>query len=602
MSDIKLGIFKGDDMPSVETAWLCYEEGLQFNSRINLAETVLANENFFVGKQWEGVQANGLPTPVINILKRVVGFVIATITSDNLKVNATALANSLNTDSFEELVRIVNEECEALMEHNRVPQLVRELARNAAVDGDGCLYTYWDPTVDMGDGIMGAIRTKCIENTRVLFGDPNSRDVQSQPYIQITSREAVRTAMIRARDNGSADWEDIKPDDSYSEREQEEFHMDDKVTVVLTLFRNPEDGEIWAYESTMDCEIRKPWSLGIRKYPLVWFCWDYVQDSYHGESMVTGLIPNQIFINKATAMMMLALMRSAWPKVVYDRSRIFKYDNRVGSAIPVEGNTQGAVTIVDPPQINPQVAQFIDIVIQKTEESLGATSAALGEGKAYNTSAILSLQKAAATPNEMTKQNLYAAIEELFGIYVEFMGEYYGTRKEDLPTPPEYEEVYEFVGQQAPDEIPQDFDFEVLKTYPFLLKLDVGASSYYSEIASMQTLDNLLQSGHITIVQYLERVPDSYVPGKRKLIEEIRQEMEKQALMQQAAMMGIPVDPTMAGSMGGGEAPVPQAGVKGLPAQGETAGQPMAAQLDQEPEITGGRGYHAVARQINGQA
>ena len=57
-----------------------------------------------------------------------------------------------------------------------------------------------------------------------------------------------------------------------------------------------------------------------------------------------------------------------------------------------------------------------------------------------------------------------------------------------------------------------------------LLKIEVGASSYYSEIASMQTLDNLLQSGQIDIVQYLERVPDSYVPGRRKLIEEKKQE------------------------------------------------------------------------------
>ena len=54
------------------------------------------------------------------------------------------------------------------------------------------------------------------------------------------------------------------------------------------------------------------------------------------------------------------------------------------------------------------------------------------------------------------------------------------------------------------------------------LKLDVGASSYYSEIASMQTLDNLLMNGHITATQYLERIPDGYIPARRALINELK--------------------------------------------------------------------------------
>ena len=594
MSKEKLGLFKGEDMPSVEVAWSFYEKGLQFNSAINLEDTVRVNENMFIGKQWEGVQANGLPTPVFNILKRVCGFVIATITTDNLKVNAVALANSLNTASYAEAVRIVNEECESLMEHDNIPANVREMARNAAVDGDGCMYVYWDPTVNMGGGVRGMPKVAILENTRVLFGNPNVREVQAQPYIQITTREIVRNAKIRAKNAGSKDWENIKPDDEDTDRQEDVLRTGDKVTTLLTLWRNEEDGEIWAYESTMDCEIRKPWSLGIRKYPLVWFNWDYIQDSYHGEAMITGLIPNQIFINKAYAMSMLSMMRTAWPKIIYDNTRVAKWDNRVGGAIGVTGDVNTVARILDPAQISPQIAQFIQMAIQETEESLGATDAALGEGKAYNTSAILSLQKAAATPTEMIKQNLYTKVEELFYIFLEFMGEYYGTRKVDMPTPPEIQQMYAFAGEQAPEEVPMDFDFSILKEMPFMLKLDVGASSYYSEIASMQTLDNLLGTGQINVVQYLERVPDSYVPGKGKLIAEIRQQMEQQQMMQQMMAMGMPPEalPPM-----GGEAQPPQAGV----GNGEQ-GSPILGNLAQEPEITGGRGYRAAAREINGQA
>lgn len=595
MSEKKLGLFKGEDKPSVQTVWDFYQEGLKFNDAINLDDTVRTNENFFVGKQWEGVQANGLPTPVFNILKRVVGFVIATITTDNLKLNATAMANSVNTASYEDAVRVINDECEFLMEHNNIPALVREFARNAAVDGDGCTYTYWDPTVNMGGGIMGMLKTKIIENTRVFFGNPNDRNVQTQPLIQIASREIVRDVKRRAKEAGSDGWEDIIPDDEDTDRMEDVHRTDDKVTLLLTLWRNDDDGEIWAYESTSSVEVRKPWSLGIKKYPITWMNWDYVQDSYHGQAMITGLIPNQIFINKAFAMSMLSMMRTAWPKVVYDNTRVGKWDNRVGGAIGVTGDVNTVARILDPAQISPQIAQFIQMAIEETQESLGATASALGEGKAYNTSAILSLQKAAATPTEMTKQNLYKAVEDLFYIYVEFMGEYYGVRKADLPTPDDVKMAYEFVGQQAPEEIPQDFNFDVIKDQPYMLKLDVGASSYYSEIAAMQTLDNLLQSGLITLDQYLERVPDSYVPGRRKLIEEYKAKVQQEQMMQQMAMMGMPgMMPPEA--MGGGEQRPPQAGVGG----GQES--PIAGSLQQEPEITGGRGYRAAARAINGQA
>ena len=302
MSNEKLGLFKGEDKPSVECAWSFYDEALAFNNAINLDDTVKANENFFVGKQWEGVQANGLPTPVFNLLKRVVGFHVATITTDNLKVNATALANSLGTEQYQELVRVVNEEMEAIMEHEDIPAKVREFARDASVRGDGCMYVYWDSAVDVGNGVKGTIRCRTMENTRVFFGDPNTEEVQSQPYIQIVTRQFVRNVKKMAKDNGSKDWKYIKADNVEPDEEDDVKRVDDKATVILTLWRDEEDGTIWGYESTLDCEVKAPWSLGIRKYPLVWMPWDRVSDCYHGEAMITGLIPNQIFINKAYAM------------------------------------------------------------------------------------------------------------------------------------------------------------------------------------------------------------------------------------------------------------------------------------------------------------
>jgi hypothetical protein len=79
------------------------------------------------------------------------------------------------------------------------------------------------------------------------------------------------------------------------------------------------------------------------------------------------------------------------------------------------------------------------------------------------------------------------------------------------------------------------------KDIPIKLKIDVGPSNKWSEVASMQTLDALLNSGHITIDQYLARVPNGVIPKRQELIEEIKQQMMMaQQQQQMIAQQQIP--------------------------------------------------------------
>jgi hypothetical protein len=73
-----------------------------------------------------------------------------------------------------------------------------------------------------------------------------------------------------------------------------------------------------------------------------------------------------------------------------------------------------------------------------------------------------------------------------------------------------------------------NFDFDNFKNMWFNVRADVGESSYWSEIAAIQTLDNLLAQGHIDIIAYLERVPDEYIPQKEELLSQIKQTMQMQ--------------------------------------------------------------------------
>ena len=62
------------------------------------------------------------------------------------------------------------------------------------------------------------------------------------------------------------------------------------------------------------------------------------------------------------------------------------------------------------------------------------------------------------------------------------------------------------------------FDFSALKSVPYVIDLDAGASSYWSEIANMQTLDNLLMQGKIPTSEYLRRLPNGQITDRETLI------------------------------------------------------------------------------------
>jgi hypothetical protein len=161
------------------------------------------------------------------------------------------------------------------------------------------------------------------------------------------------------------------------------------------------------------------------------------------------------------------------------------------------------------------------------------------------------------------------------------MGEYYGTRYVDRPIN-DRERVLVQIAQQAnpeqemPEEVPEQFNFSELKEHPVILKVDVGASTYYSEIASIQTLENLLMQGQISVVQFLERLPDDYIPQRMALISELKNQL---AAMQQ---------PAPATDM---------AGALPLGNEGTSAGG-MVAQTQAQMDIPTGSGNGALQRSI----
>lgn len=490
---------------------------VEFNRAIDLYDCVETNENFFIGRQWEGVDSGGLPTPVFNFLKRVVLFAVANVTAESWAVHAHPLSahpfpEPEAQQGMELLIHAVNDQLEALFAFNRLEALLRELARNAAVDGDGCTYSWWDPDADLGGGRRGTIRTELLQNTQVHFGDPNRRTLQDQPFLLIERRIPVEEARRRALKLGlsQGDADAITADDKDGGDGRLDRLGGGKVTVILRLWKDEKTETVWGYECTRNLELRPPWDLGLRNYPLTWMSWDFVQDCYHGQAMITGLIPNQIFVNKLFAMSMVSLMTLAYPKVLYDRTRVEKWSNRVGAAIAVSGPVEDVAKNMSPAAVSPQISQFIDLAVGYTQRFLGASDAALGDSRPDNAAAIIALQRAAATPMALSRQNLKESIEDLGRIYLDFMAADYGVRPVELR------------GEEGLLTVPMDFS--LLRDIPLGVKLEAGTASYWSEIAAMQTLDNLLLQGKISTVEYLKRLPAGQISDRESLIAALEQD------------------------------------------------------------------------------
>lgn len=511
--------------PGFDKVYKRYSDGVNFKQQIELFENVQNNENFYIGKQWEGVQANGNPTPVFNIIRRVTSFQVSKITADNFSIQSGPLASTsqYSLGDLERICDVVNKQFAGLIERNKLVSLNREFVRNAAVDGDACLYSWFDPDIETGQEAKGDIRTEIVENTRVYFGNPNEKDVQSQPYIIIQMRWELDRVKDLAKENGF-DPEQIKAD-----KDEQGSHYDNltdnKVTVLTYLTRDKETGTIWGGKYVHGSNLEKFRDTGLKKYPIVWMPWDYVQDCYHGYSLVAQVIPNQVFVNQMFAMTMRSLMTTAFPKIIYDKTRIPNWDGGVGRAIAVRGggDMNSIAKIMDPATISPQIGQFIQMAIEHTQSLMGASDAALGDTRPDNTSAIIALQRASDAPMEMIKNNVYQALDDLAQIYLDMMRVYYGQRYVQVKMLSKTQMANQPLGMSLPEQnFNVVFDFGILNDVPLSLKVDVGASSYWSEIATVQTLDNLLMQKVITLDEYLERLPEGFVSMKQELIDKRR--------------------------------------------------------------------------------
>lgn len=532
--------------------WKLRQVGIDYNNKLSPAfyKTIDENEAMAAGDQWRGVETHGLSTPTFNLFKSALNYFTAAIMGNRISLQYSS--EELDTTgtgldpNAERLAEVLTAYYEQLWEDSKMEQKVRVTLRDAFLTGDGCIYVNWDESIRTGikkgideDGkpieLMGGICNEVIDNVNVYFGNPNDYRINDngrpvQPYILLEFREMTSKVKAEAKKH-KVPKDEIERitgdnDNEYQSGDRGKIELDEsnsnsetsKTTVILKLWEK--DGFIYARKSTKHARVRPEWNTKRRLYPVAWYNWETRKNSYHGQAPGTGLAPNQRYINKQFAVAMYALMMTANPKVLYDKTRIDGWTNDV-AAIGVEGDITNAATVLTNAALPPSVPNFIDKTIRYTKDFLGANDALLGQINPEQASgtAIVATQQQASIPLENIRQNLYQFIEDLGYIWLDTMIAYYGERTVSV----------EILGER----IIETIDFTRLGDLRLKLKVDVGPSNYWSEIQAVKTLDNLYQMGKLTDIEYFERLPPGYLIKKQELIEARKQLAEQQAMMEQ---------------------------------------------------------------------
>lgn len=541
----------------VTPIWALYEKGQNYHRRIGIYTDTDRNYRFYNGNQWEGAKLDGVEPVQKNFIKPIVKYKVSVI-HDNLYAIVYSSQNYENREFHEQAERycdILNTYAAKIWERDKLDFKGRRVTKDAAINDEGIIYVNFDMEKMMPVN-------EIVKKSDIYYGNENDDDIQSQPYILIRKRMPVVNAQDLALANGLS--EDklsfiIGDNETFEESgEAAKEEVDDGVTVIYKMFKK--DGTVHFSAACRYVTITEDTDTGLKLYPIAHFNWEEKEGSARGEGEVRYLIPNQIEVNRTEVRRVLTAKYQAFPRTVYDASKIENPAalNMVGGMIRTNGQPVDDVTkvinVIPPAQMSPDVKQLQDDLINVTRDLSGAGDTATGQVDPESASgrAILAVQQASQAPMTEQKESYKNFIEDLARIWLEYLIVYSADgvqMEEEITDPSTGEKTVQVVT------VPQS----VLEQLQATVKIDITPKSVYDRFAQEQTIENLLIQGMFSVERlpelevYVESLDDDSVAPKQKLMGIIKRLKDRQIriatinaegqLMQQRANQFIMEDP-----------------------------------------------------------
>lgn len=511
--------------------WMLYERAKNFCNMRNMFYEVDENYRMAFGNQWEGLKSGNIEPVQYNIIETIVNYKVSQINQNLWALNFS----SENYDdrkfrkTAEEVCKMLNRKAAQVWEKDKMDYKVMTMSEDSAVASEGIIYVDYDTD-------MQQPKNQLLNKTDVFYGNENSSDIQSQPYILIRQRLPLSDVINIAKNNnvpedeldlikGDNDTFDLAGDDS-------KIEVDNMVTLVTKLWKK--NGEIWFSKSTRAVVIKKDTNSGISLYPLAHMLWREKKGSSRGESEVKFLIPNQREINKTLMRYLLSIKSVAYPQKVVNIDSVVNPDavNRVGATIEVQGanatDVSKVVSTTSPQTIGYDVNKSIQDLISITRDLRSASELATGNVNPEDASgrAILAVQQASTQPLGKQATALKTCIEDLGRIWLDMWTSY---SKNGLKL--QEEKTDEMTGEKYIETV--TIPKRIIEKLKAVVKLDVTPVTPFDRYARELTLENLLKAGYFNVEnlgafkRYVESLPDNSSTPKQDL-QNIIEDMEKE--------------------------------------------------------------------------
>ena len=536
---------------SITQTWKEYERGKSYLYTLNRYSQVNKNNDFYLGKQWKGIETGGMPMPVKNIIRPICDYKMGVVSQNTVSIVYSS-ANFDETDlkqvegiSFKEQAdrefKLLNKYAAKLWEKNNMDAMQWDIIKEACVSGDCYAYTYTDE--------VGQEKVELIDDANIYFSDENDSDIQNQEYILITFRRPVLQVQKEARENGISEdlVELIKKDNDVEEQigDTTEVETDKgKCLCILKLYKK-EDGKVYMTKSTKKVEYLGETNTDMTLYPIAHYGWLPLKNMARCMGEPESYIDNQIEINKILARRSVAVTLASYPKLAYLEDKIANKEDltKVGVGIAVKGQSidqiSKAIDYLRPSQISPDAKALNDELTQDTRELAGAGDVALGITNPENASgkAIIAVRDNATLPLNINVSRYKKFVEDLAKIWFDMWQNTSGQEGKRIVIDKPDEETKELVYgkpeepgisikpsyenpkvESLPDKpIIETISAMVLKRLKASVRIDISNANPYSKYAEEQSIEALFTSGAITFDEYVKLLPTDSIAPKDKL-------------------------------------------------------------------------------------
>lgn len=507
--------------------WQLYEKGVNFNRKRSIYSDTDKNFRMYNGNQWEGLPTSGGIEPVVfNIIKPIVKYKVGTINSNLWSINYSA-------ENFEdgEFQKIAEKTCENLNKHasriwekDNMDAKIRKVSNQSCINSEGVIYVNYENDEPVNE---------IINKVDIYYGNENSEDIQTQPYIIIKMRRPVEQIREYAEAMGKTkeELESIIGDNLTWEEsgEQSREEVNDMCILLVKLYK--QNGKVFYSKSTKTVDIEKDVDSGLTLYPVAHFVWESEEGSSRGVGEVKPIIPNQIEINRTATRRSLAVKQGAYPKMVVNMDKISNPSDveKIGVALKARGmevdDVRKIVNFTIPSQMSSDSEKIQEELITKTRELNGAGDITTGTVNPEQASgrAILAVQQASALPLTEQTSGLKTFIEAIARIWLD-MWKVYSTEGKTVL---EEQEQQNEMGEMETIEVPVTIPNTVLEQLKASAKVDITPKGSFDKYAVEMSLENLFMNKFITFEEYVKALPnDSVMP---KAVLEIMVEDRKQA-------------------------------------------------------------------------